>query len=190
MAQGGNFGIGLVSANANDNVVEDNTVLGNTNGIILVAGTLRNTFRRNLAVGNPPTQIALDYATTNFADIRNLSGSDTNRFQGNICLTSVNAPCPALAPTLTASPNPAPVTGSASLGRTTISWSAPDADVVEVRIGAPNGVLLASGGNRGSVPTGSWVPDGMTFYLQDVTGGKPLTAESTLATLVVRLQRQ
>jgi hypothetical protein len=29
----------------------------------------------------------------------------------------------------------------------------------------------------------------MTFYLQDVTGGKPLTASNTLATLVVRLQR-
>jgi parallel beta-helix repeat protein len=174
----------------NDNVIEDNTVLGNTNGIILAAGALRNTFRRNLAMGNPPTQIAVDYASTNFADIRNLSGSDTNTFQGNICLTSVNAICPALAPTLTASPNPIPVVGSASLGMTTISWTAPDAVAVEVRIGSPDGAVLASGGNRGSAPTGPWVPEGMTFYLQDVSGGRPLTVENTLATLVVRLQRK
>jgi len=30
---------------------------------------------------------------------------------------------------------------------------------------------------------------GTTFYMQDVTGGKPLTANNTLATLVVHLQR-
>jgi hypothetical protein len=30
----------------------------------------------------------------------------------------------------------------------------------------------------------------MTFYLQDVTGGKPLTADNTLATTVVHLQQK
>ncbi len=34
-----------------------------------------------------------------------------------------------------------------------------------------------------------WVSDGLTFYLQDVTGGKPLTSDYTLATLVVHLQK-
>jgi hypothetical protein len=33
------------------------------------------------------------------------------------------------------------------------------------------------------------VTDGTTFYLQDVSGGKPLTANNTLATVVVHLQR-
>ena len=189
MAQGGNFGIGLTSANANDNVVEDNIVLGNTNGIILVAGALRNTFRRNLVVGNPPTQLALDYPSANFADVRNLSGSDTNVFQANICLTSVNAPCPAIGPpSLTAKPNPIPVTGV--LGTTTITWMAPGTEAVEVRIGSPDGRLFVTGGDRGSAQTGAWVSDGMTFYLQDVTGGKPLTADNTLATLVIHLQRR
>ena len=42
-------------------------------------------------------------------------------------------------------------------------------------------------GIDGSAQTGAWVTDGMTFYLQDVTGGKPLTANNTLATLVVHL---
>jgi hypothetical protein len=29
----------------------------------------------------------------------------------------------------------------------------------------------------------------MTFYLQDVSGGKPLISDNTLATLVVHLQK-
>jgi hypothetical protein len=34
------------------------------------------------------------------------------------------------------------------------------------------------------------VTDGMTFYLQDISGGKALTADNTLATVVVRLQNK
>ena len=92
------------------------------------------------------------------------------------------------APSLTASPNPI-VTGAA-FGTTTISWNAPNAANIEIHVGSPNGPLFASGGNRGSAQTGPWVADGTTFYLQDVSGGKPLTASNTLATLVVHLQRQ
>jgi hypothetical protein len=89
---------------------------------------------------------------------------------------------------LTASPNPIPVMGSGD-GTSTISWNAPNAASVELHVGSPNGPLFASGGNHGSQQTGPWVTDGTTFYLQDVTGGKPLTANNTLATLVVHLQR-
>ena len=89
---------------------------------------------------------------------------------------------------LTASPNPIPVMGSA-LGTTTISWNAPNAAYIEIHVGSPNGPLFTYDGNHGSAQTGPWVPDGMTFYLQDVTDGKPLTAINTLATLVVHLQR-
>ena len=163
-------------------------MLGNTNGIILAPGTLRNVFRRNLVVGNPPEQIARDYSSADFADIRNLSGSNTNTFLANICQTSVNAPCPAIGPpSLVAKPNPIPVTGA--VGTTTITWMAPGVEAVEVRIGSPSGPLFASGGDRGSAQTAAWVTEGMTFYLQDVTGGKPLTADYTLATLVVHLRR-
>ena len=91
-------------------------------------------------------------------------------------------------PSLTASPNPIQVTGAAD-GTTTISWNAPNASSVEIHVGSPNGRLFASGGNRGSAQTGPWVTDGTTFYLQDVTGGKPLSANNTLAMLVVHLQR-
>jgi parallel beta-helix repeat protein len=171
-------------------VIENNTVVGNTNGIILVPGAERNVIRRNVVAGNPAVQVAVDHVSNSGVDIRNLSGSDTNTFQANVCLTSVNAPCPALGPSLTASPNPILLTGAALYGMTTISWSAPDSQIVDLRIGSPDGKLFATVGNRGSIQTGAWVFDGMTFYLQDVTGGKPLTSENTLATLVVRLQKK
>jgi hypothetical protein len=95
-----------------------------------------------------------------------------------------------IGPFLTASPNPIPITGNAFLGSTTISWSAPDAQAIEIHIGSPDGPLFAAMGNGGSAQTGNWVPDGMTFYLQDVTGGKALISDSTLATLIVHLQKK
>ncbi len=88
---------------------------------------------------------------------------------------------------LAAIPNPIPV-AKGGVGTTTVSWNAPSGDLVQLRIGAPNGVLFAAGVSTGSAMTGPWVSDGMTFYLQDVTGGKPLTAANTLATLVVHLE--
>jgi len=128
-------------------------------------------------------------ATSGF-DVRNLATPRANDFVGNTCVTSINAPCPSIGPTLTARPNPIPVTGAAVLGMTTISWIALGAEAVEVRIGSPNGTLFVGGSSRGSAQTGPWVPDGMTFYLQDISGGKPLTAENTLAALVVHMQRR
>jgi uncharacterized repeat protein (TIGR01451 family) len=88
---------------------------------------------------------------------------------------------------LTAMPNPALVT-SGSLGMTTLSWSAPSSvQGVELHVDAPDGPLLAAGGQTGTAQTEQWVSDGMTFYLQDVTGGNPLTAAYTLDTVVVRV---
>lgn len=140
-------------------------------------------------MGNPGVEASVDHpsATSGF-DVRNLATPGANAFVGNTCVTSINAPCPAIGPTFTANPNPIPVTGSL-LGTTTLSWNVQDADVVEIRVGRPDGPLLTTWGNRGSVQTGAWVTDGMTFYLQDVTGDRPLTADYTLATVVVRLQR-
>ena len=88
----------------------------------------------------------------------------------------------------TANPNPIPVTGGAIVGTTTLTWNAPGVGVIEIHVGSPNGPLLTQQGSTGSVQTGNWVTDGMTFYLQDVTGGKPLTPANTVATLVVHLK--
>jgi parallel beta-helix repeat protein len=190
LAQGSNFGIGLIAAGDNNNTIEENIIVGNANGITLASGAEGNIFRGNLVTGNPPVQLSLESPSTNGVDIRNSATPGANAFEGNICLTSINAPCPSVGPSFAASPNPIPVTGNAFLGSTTLSWSAPDAQIIEIHIGSPNGKLFTTMGNRGSIQTGAWVPDGMTFYLQDVTGGKPLTSDYTLATLVVHLQKK
>jgi parallel beta-helix repeat protein len=169
-------------------VVEDNTIVGNANGIFLVAGTQGNTFLRNLVTGNPPVQVSLDNPSSIGYDIKNMAASDANTFEGNICLSSVNAPCPSVGPSLTASPNPISVTGSTTVGMTTLGWNAPYVQVIEIHVGSPDGPLLTRMGNRGSVQTGAWVTDNTSFFLQDVTGNKPLTSDYTLATVVVRLQ--
>lgn len=89
---------------------------------------------------------------------------------------------------LSASPNPAPPADSTGLVQVTLTWGAPSASQVEIHVGGPGGVLMAGGGASGSTTTGVWVSNGMQFYLQDVSGGKPLTSENTLAkvTVIVR----
>jgi cytochrome c2 len=171
------------------NLIEHNIIDGNTNGIFIPSGTKGNIFRLNLIHGNPPVQVGVDRpsATSGF-DILNRAMPGDNVFEGNSCMTSLNAPCPSLSPSLTADPNPIPVTGNATVGQTTVSWLAPDAERIEIHIGSPSGPLFTLQGNRGSLQTGPWVSDGTAFYLQDVTGGKPLSSDHTLATLVVRLQ--
>jgi hypothetical protein len=91
-----------------------------------------------------------------------------------------------------AMPNPAAVLfteGSIELGQTILSWNAMGVSTVSIMIGAPNGILFANAGPSGVAPTGLWVTSGMTFYLQDTTGGKPLIAANTLATVTVLLQQ-
>ena len=183
-----NFGIGLEGTGTNNNAVEENTILGNSNGLFLTAGTQGNIIYRNIITGNPAVQTDVDYPSDNGVDILNLANPGDNVFGGNTCMTSVNAPCSGLGPSFSANPNPIPVTGGAFVGATTLSWSTPDAQGIEIHIDSPNGKLFAQSGNRGSMETGTWVADGMTFYLQDVTGGKPLTSDYTLATVVVHLQ--
>ena len=91
-----------------------------------------------------------------------------------------------------AMPNPAAVLfteGTIELGQTILTWNAMGVSSVSITIGAPNGPLFASAGPSGVAPTGLWVTNGMTFYLQDTTGGKPLAAANTLATVTVLLQQ-
>ena len=188
MAQGLNFGIGLPNSADTGNVIEGNTIIGNANGIVIAPGTQGNIFHGNLITVNPPLQLSLDNPASGL-DIANGAATGANAFVGNTCETSANAPCPSVAPSFTASPNPIPLIGSAFLGATTLSWNAPGAQAIEIHIGNPDGKLVAFSANRGSLQTEAWVSDGMTFYLQDVTGGSPLTADYTLATVVVHLQK-
>lgn len=87
---------------------------------------------------------------------------------------------------ISATPNPAPRRASGR-GMTTISWNAPASTSIEIRVGSPTGTLFVSGGSQGSAPTAEWIVNGLTFYLQDVSGGKPLTPANTLGMVVVGL---
>src|SRR6476620_217459 len=59
---------------------------------------------------------------------------------------------------------------SQGLGQTTLSWLAHGSSKVEVRVNAPDGPLLTTEGpGRHSLPTGHWVRDDTTFYLQNVS---------------------
>jgi peptidoglycan/xylan/chitin deacetylase (PgdA/CDA1 family) len=89
---------------------------------------------------------------------------------------------------LAADPNPITTPDRFTLGATTLRWESAGAETVEVRVDAPDGPLLSRGSGSGSVKTGEWVSDGMTFFLQDVSGGAPLTTENTIATTRVRLK--
>jgi glucose/arabinose dehydrogenase len=89
--------------------------------------------------------------------------------------------------TISASPNPVQVCAGTT-GATTLTWNTTGAAAVEVHVGAPNGATFAAtGGGQQSRQTGNWVTDGMTFYVQNRTGGLPLTSANTLATVSVRL---
>jgi len=69
-----------------------------------------------------------------------------------------------------------------------LQWLSEGTETVEVRIGRPDGQLFIRTESCGSGTTGKWVRDGMTFFLQDVTNGLPLTIENTLDIARVNLK--
>jgi glycosyltransferase involved in cell wall biosynthesis/SAM-dependent methyltransferase len=94
---------------------------------------------------------------------------------------------------ITAHPNPVRVRGHFAdrflVGATRLSWTLEEATAAEVRVGAPDGPLFSRTAGSGSAITGNWVHDGMKFYLQDVSGGKPLSLQYTLDVVTVRVAR-
>jgi len=89
--------------------------------------------------------------------------------------------------TLTATPNPIQVCDGTGLGVTALSWTTFGATSTEVHVNAPNGALFKAGTSSGSGTTAKTVTEGMVFYLQNVSGGLPLTADNTLATVTMHL---
>ena len=83
-----------------------------------------------------------------------------------------------------ADPNPVLVTechaSHRPRGLTTIAWTSRGVDDVEVHLDAPHGPLLNGTGSSQIGSVRRWVEDGAVFYLQDVSGGKPLVAAHTL----------
>jgi parallel beta-helix repeat protein len=90
------FGIGLLSGD--NNLVELNTASGNTNGIVVFPAATNNRIRSNVVIGNPPIQQSNSVPTSSGGvDIWDQSSPDNNNsFGGNVCLSGINAPCPAL----------------------------------------------------------------------------------------------
>jgi len=89
--------------------------------------------------------------------------------------------------TIVADPNPMRVCDGSGLGTTTISYTLAGQDLIEVHVDSPDGPLFVRQSNDATTATGKWVTNGMVFYLQDVSDGKGLTAENTLATVKVGL---
>jgi hypothetical protein len=98
-----NFGVGLVFG-SNSNLIEENKIGGNVNGIYVDSmGDVGNKIRRNIITGNPPAQASVDYGASIGADIQDKSTPGTNVFEDNICLTYAGAhahpPCPNISKT-------------------------------------------------------------------------------------------
>jgi parallel beta-helix repeat protein len=91
-----NFGIGVIST-SNDNVIEGNVVMGNSNGFLVGSNTRRNVIRGNVATGNPALQVSSTFTATTCAsppcaggDIRNSAPANANTMVDNHCITLVS----------------------------------------------------------------------------------------------------
>ncbi|HUE87724.1 MAG TPA: NosD domain-containing protein [Vicinamibacterales bacterium] len=101
------FGIGLLFGSSG-NLVEDNAIAGNTNGILIQASASGNVIRRNVIAGNPPGQVSRDYGPDIGFDIRDdslVAGDGArNTFFRNWCVT-YSGPGPAVCPSLPGPPH-------------------------------------------------------------------------------------
>ena len=82
---------------------------------------------------------------------------------------------------ISATPNPIVVPAGGSVyGKTVLVWNTAVANqTLEVHVGSPTGPLFARSGSTGTATTGTWVTDGLVFYLQNVTGGQNVTVATT-----------
>lgn len=209
--------IGVTAYGAAAPLIQSSTVLGYAARILAVealhSGNIRAQIAR-LAIGTSPALDGADhlpppsgsqYFTTDQQALTELRspgqvlflayGGVANAISGGffpngvngVLNTSSSASANSDGATLSASPNPIHVPAGQVTGSTTISWSAPAAQVIEIRVGSPTGGLFTHNLNSGSMTTQNWVTDGVTLYLQDVTNGKALTSANTAATLVLHL---
>jgi len=102
-------------------------------------------------------------------------------FKSPVIATNRLEPLSSPTASITADPNPL-ITDSSALGQIILSWKSYGTSRVEIHVDAPDGKVFAgSGPGCFSKKTGLWARPGMTFYLQNVSNGLPLTADNTLA---------
>jgi hypothetical protein len=94
------FGVGLVGTSSG-NVIEDNSIGGNINGVLIQAGAAGNVIRRNVIAGNPPSQVSRTSGPLVGFDIKDeslvIGSGDRNTVERNWCITYSGpgpAPCP------------------------------------------------------------------------------------------------
>ncbi|MCA1600218.1 MAG: right-handed parallel beta-helix repeat-containing protein [Acidobacteria bacterium] len=91
------FGVGLVG-NSSGNVIEENGIGGNINGVRVAPTAVNNLIRRNVIAGNPPVQVSASFGAAIGVDIRDFSPPGANTFEENLCITYTGAttppPCP------------------------------------------------------------------------------------------------
>jgi parallel beta-helix repeat protein len=87
VASNNDFGVGLIGTSSR-NLIESNTISGNTNGVLVQAGASGNTIRQNIIAGNPPSQVSRDYGPIGF-DVKDESATNggRNTFERNWCIT-------------------------------------------------------------------------------------------------------
>ena len=109
IASNNDFGLGVL-ATSSGNLIEHNTITGNSNGILIMATASGNTLRQNIVVGNPPSQVSRTYGPVGF-DIKDEATTNgaRNTFDRNWCITYSGPgplPCPnfpaVVAPTISA----------------------------------------------------------------------------------------
>jgi glucose/arabinose dehydrogenase len=186
-------GYGTITANPNPIRVND----GSGKGVTTLYWSSGQTNTVEVRLGAPGGQLIARSGAGSFLQVTNKSISDGTKVylqdvSDNQPLTRAYTLDTATlrvttAPTgsITANPNPF-VTDSNGVGQTTFAWTSYGTSAVELRVNAPDGNKFAnSGPGSFSASTGHWVRNGMTVYLQDVSGGLPLTAVNTLATVRV-----
>ena len=93
---GSDFGVGLVFGSSG-NVIEENNMGGNTNGILIHANAVGNLIRRNVIAGNPPAQISATFGAVG-VDVHDQSPAGANTIEENLCVTYIGTmvppPCP------------------------------------------------------------------------------------------------
>jgi Right handed beta helix region len=98
------FGVGLIG-NSSGNIIEENGIGGNINGVFVCPAATGNLIRKNVITGNPPIQVSADNPEDDpvGADVRDFGAAscslDTtpesqcppaaNRFHENLCLTYI-----------------------------------------------------------------------------------------------------
>jgi len=85
-----------VLGTGSSNVIEENTVSGNTTGVFIGTGARATLIRANTLFGNPPIQVGVSAPEPGAADIVNRSPAGETTFERNVCVTAINATCEAV----------------------------------------------------------------------------------------------